>query len=178
MMALPAGRYRAMLTELTPEFVEPGGPADYFSREQVQLWGVDPALGKPHDPRTDYYRASSLLLGDVRQFFEFLVPLVPSAHLDEETVPGYRERLREGGRPTALAISVIDVKQPADWEGDPAVTEHGALPTTFWTATTRHSRRRANNDRCGCSRSSRTTKASRAETTLTRSSGRSNRSAE
>ncbi len=128
MTALPAGQYRAMLTELTPESVQSGSPADYFSHEQVELWGIDPALGKPHDPRTDYYRAASLLLlGGGRQFFEFLVPLVPSARLDEETVAGYRDRLREGERPTALAISVLDVKQPADWEGDPAVTEHWCL---------------------------------------------------
>ncbi len=125
--ALPAGRYRAMLTELRPDLVQPGDPADYFSHAQLALWGIDPAVGKPHDPQTEYYRTSSLLLGSRRQFFEFLVPLVPSARLDEETVAEYRERLRDGERPTALAISVLDVKQPADWEGDPAVTEHWCL---------------------------------------------------
>src|SRR6266536_2040208 len=127
MPVLPVGRYHAMLFDVTPESVQPGSSADYFGHEQVELWGIDPALGKPHDPRTDYYRASSLLLGGGRQFFEFLVPLVPSARLDEETVAGYRERLRKDERPTALAISVLDVKQPADWEGDPAVTEHWCL---------------------------------------------------
>ena len=125
--ALPAGRYRAMLTDLTPDFVQPGSPTDYFSHEQVELWGVDPVVGKPHDPRTDYYRASSLLLGGKRRFFEFLVPLLPTARLDERTVDAYRERLRDGESPTALAISVLDVKQPADWEGDPAVTAHWCL---------------------------------------------------
>jgi hypothetical protein len=68
-----------------------------------------------------------LLLGGRRQFFEFLVPLLPSSRLDQETVDGYGQRLRGGERPTALAIFVLDVKQPADWEGDPAVTEHWCL---------------------------------------------------
>lgn len=116
-----------MLLDLTPQLVQPGDPADYFSGEQVELWGIDPAVGKPHDPRTEYYRASSLPLKERRQFFEFLVPLMPSARLDEETIAAYDERLRLGDRPTALAVSVLDVKQPADWEGDPAVTEHWCL---------------------------------------------------
>lgn len=127
MPVLPVGRYHAMLLDVTPDLVQPGEPADYFSREQVELWGIDPALGKPHDPRTEYYRAPSLPLRDGRQFFEFLVPLMPNARLDEETVAGYDERLRLGEHPTALAVSVLDVKQPADWEGDPAVTEHWCL---------------------------------------------------
>jgi hypothetical protein len=35
--------------------------------------------------------------------------------------------LRTGRVPTALALSVLDVKQPADWEGEPEVTEHSVL---------------------------------------------------
>jgi hypothetical protein len=30
-------------------------------------------------------------------------------------------------QPTALALSVLDVKQPADWDGEPAITEHYCL---------------------------------------------------
>lgn len=124
---LPRGRYRAMLLELTPSLVQPGDAADYFTTEQVQLWGIDSFWNLPHDPRTEYYRAGSVSLGDGAQLFEFVVPMMPSNWLDAETIVGYDERLRAGEQPTALAISVLDVKQPADWEGDPPVTEHWCL---------------------------------------------------
>jgi hypothetical protein len=126
--ALPRGQYRAMLIDVIPELVQPGDERDYFSHEQVELWGLDPFRnGAPHDPQTEYYRGGSFSLGGGRQLFEFVVPLVTSDLLDAGTTRGYEERLRAAEHPTAFAISVLDVKQPADWEGDPAVTEHRCL---------------------------------------------------
>lgn len=125
--ALPPGRYHAMLLELNPSLVQPGDPADYFTGEQVELWGVDTFWNLPHDPRTEYYRSDSVPLGDGGQLFEFVIPMMPSNWLDTGTLAGYTERLRAGDRPTALSISMLDVKQPADWEGDPATTEHWCL---------------------------------------------------
>jgi hypothetical protein len=125
--ALPAGRYEAMVLELTPTLVQPGSSGDYFTHEQVELWGVDPFWNLPHDPRTEYYRGDPLSLGEGRELFEFAVPMMPSNWLEAETIDRYARRLATGERATALAISILDVKQPAIWEGDPAVREHWCL---------------------------------------------------
>lgn len=125
--AVPKGEYRAMLLDLTPALIRPGEPEDYFVKEQVELWGIDSFWNLPHYPRTEYYRSDSLPLGDGRQLFEFVVPMMPSSWLDSATVMRYEERLTGGEHPTALALSALDVKQPADWEGAPPVTEHWCL---------------------------------------------------
>jgi hypothetical protein len=116
-----------MLLDVTPVLVRPGEPSDYFAGEQVELWGIDAFTNLPHNPRTEYYRGDSPALGDGRRLFEFVVPMMPSNWLGAETVARYEERLAAGDHPTALALSLLDVKQPADWEGDPAVTEHWCL---------------------------------------------------
>ena len=41
--------------------------------------------------------------------------------LDSKRVPEFEKHLSDGRRPTALAISVLDVKQPANWNRNPAV---------------------------------------------------------
>lgn len=126
--ALPVGEYMAMLLELTPRIVQPGDAGDYFTHEQADLWGTDPFRNnQPHDPRTEYYRSDSISLGDRKRLFEFVVPMMPSNRLDAKTTTGYDERLKADENPTAFALSVLDVKQPADWEGDPVVTEHWCL---------------------------------------------------
>ncbi len=66
---LPPSEYRAMLLEVTPELVRPGEQTDYFTHEQVELWGIDSFWNLPHDPRTEYYRPSSPALGQARQLF-------------------------------------------------------------------------------------------------------------
>lgn len=124
---LTEGEYRAILLELTPELVQPGAAADYFAHEQVDLWGIDSFWNLPHDPRTEYYRVDALPLGNGRQLFEFVVPMMPSNWLDGEATGGYEKRLQAQEYPTAFAISTLDVKQPAEWEGDPPITEHWCL---------------------------------------------------
>jgi len=138
---LPSGTYRVSLLTCTPELTKPGAETDYFSHEQVELWGIDPFWGIPHSPRTEYYRADSRFLGenlplrkkltapDVRrsQLFEFCIPMYPGNWLVKETVEIYRNRFLAGECPTALAISVLDIKQPATWEGNPKINEHWCL---------------------------------------------------
>jgi hypothetical protein len=75
---LPKGQYRPMLLGLTPELVQPGAAADYFTHEQVDLWGIDSSWNLPHDPRTEHYRVGAVPLGNGRQLFEFVVPMMPS----------------------------------------------------------------------------------------------------
>lgn len=138
---LPTGHYRVSLLRLTPEFVRPGEMSDYFSHEQLELWEVDQVVGGPHDPKCEYYRGESRFLGknlsasyrpfnnggQSSQLFEFIIPITNPDLLDHERVVFYRDRFVAGAESTALSISVLDIKGPATWEGDPAVNEHWCL---------------------------------------------------
>ncbi len=54
--------------------------------------------------------------------------MMPSGWLEPETVETYEHRLHDGERPTALAVSLLDVRGPADdREGEPEVTTHACL---------------------------------------------------
>ena len=39
----------------------------------------------------------------------------------------YISNLQSGGAPTAIALSVLDIKQPAGWDGEPAITSYWCL---------------------------------------------------
>lgn len=121
---LPDGRYRAALLRVLPKMVSPGGPEDYFTTEQTHLWGVDAFWGLPHHPKTEYYRLGSRRLEGRRALYEFLVPTFPRGWLKQEQVNAYISVLRNGGLPTAVALSVLDVKGPADAQGKPDITSH------------------------------------------------------
>jgi hypothetical protein len=124
---IPEGNYVVTLLELTPSLVDPRGADDYFSQEVVSLWGVHEFWGLPHYPKTQYFRSLSRRIGDGRALFEFEIPMIPRKWLHKEAWEAYVQEIASGQRPTAIAISVLDVKQPADWEGDPAVNEHWCL---------------------------------------------------
>jgi hypothetical protein len=49
--------------------------------------------------------------------FEFVVPMVPPSWNDPARVDVYRERLRASSRPTAVALSLLDVCRPATLQG-------------------------------------------------------------
>ena len=53
--------------------------------------------------------------------------MFPKDWLSEKTLTAYANRLAVGERPTALAISVLDVRGPATREEGPTVTEHWCL---------------------------------------------------
>jgi hypothetical protein len=124
---LPDGDYEASLLFRAPHLVTPGETDDYFCREQPSLWGVDGFWDLPHDPRTKYYRGADKPIGGGAYLFEFIIPMFPEGWLDPSRVSEFQARLEEGRRPTALAISVLDIKQPANWNGNPAVTCHWCL---------------------------------------------------
>lgn len=125
--ALPAGDYIALLLQFVPKLVQPSGPGDYFCEEQVALWGVDTFYGLPHHTKTEYYRTSQIDMTDGRALFEFVVPMFPKRWLHADAVSLYRTALTDGAIPTALALSILDTKQPADWEGDPKINSHWCL---------------------------------------------------
>jgi len=124
---LPTGEYRAGLLEIVPKLVRPGEEKDYFAHEQVELFGVDPFSNLPQNPGTEYYREETRFLGDGRALFEFLVPMFPSNWLDAATLGSFAARLRERAQPTAFAVGLAEVQQPAYWEGNPPVNEHWCL---------------------------------------------------
>lgn len=59
--------------------------------------------------------------------FEFIVPMFPHGWLTGETVDEFREIIQNGGAPTAISVSVLDRKQPANWYNDQVITEHWCL---------------------------------------------------
>jgi len=119
---LPPATYEVLLLRIRPHLVSPGSTDDYFLKEQRALWRYP----RPHDPQTEYYRLGSRPLGGGTQLFEFLVPMYPHVKLGE-SVERHRRELETGATPTAIAMAFLDVKHPANWYGDPAITKHSCL---------------------------------------------------
>ena len=127
MALLPAADYKMLLLSCVPRLVIPSGAGDYFFDEQIRLWGVDPFWGVPHYTKNEYYRMEVLKVSEHGGLFEFIVPMFPGRYLDSKTVQSYVALLSRQPSPTAFAISVLDVKQPAEWDGDPEIQEHWCL---------------------------------------------------
>jgi hypothetical protein len=125
--ALPIGEYSAMLVECVPRRVMPSEPGDYFREEQVALWGGNSFWGLPHYTKTEYYRTDPISMTNARGLFEFVIPMFPKTFLHADALDLYRAALSTGTTPTALALSVLDIKQPADWEGSPEINAHWCL---------------------------------------------------
>lgn len=123
---LPSGEYVAILTRVLPKLVQPSTSDDYFEQERVQLFGIDPFWGLPHDPRTEYYRTGSKAFNERTEPFEFVAPMFPHGWLKSDSLARYTDRLRKGEQPTAVALSFLDVKSPAVFNVKPvpSITEH------------------------------------------------------
>jgi hypothetical protein len=131
---LPNGDYIVILGRMAPKLVLPSDQNDYFCHEQVQLWGIDPFWGLPHHPRTEYYRTDSKVIDGDKGFFEFVVPMFPHGWLKPQRLAEYKDQLGRGQRPTAVALSFLDVKSPADFHVEPgqgsrAIMEHWCFPS-------------------------------------------------
>ena len=124
---IPDGKYLIILERALPKLTIPGSENDYFSNEQVQLWGVDGFWGMPHFPKTEYYRLVTSKLKNGVGFYEFLIPTFPHGWLDEERVEKYRKIISEGAEPTMVTLSILDVKEPADWDGEQDITSHHCM---------------------------------------------------
>ncbi|WP_344999867.1 hypothetical protein [Tsukamurella soli] len=114
---LPQDEYLPLLLEVRPELVAPHGERDYFTHEQVATWGVDNFWGLPENPRSYYYRTFETSVGADGHLYEFVVPMVPPSWNDSVRVQHYVDLIRDGVTPTAVALSVLDVCQPAT-DGD------------------------------------------------------------
>ncbi|KAA6461810.1 hypothetical protein DYQ86_09150 [Acidobacteria bacterium AB60] len=124
---LPQDDYLVCLSEAVPNLVFPGHAGDYFVKEQVALWGIDPFYNLPHDPRVPYYRAGEKNLGSGAMLFHLIIPMFPENWLKRDVVSSYASLIQDGGTPSAVTLSILDVKGPADWEGEIDPTEHWVL---------------------------------------------------
>lgn len=129
---LPLGDYVPFYAQIPVRLVTPGGPGDYFAEDQPATWGTGLLWGQGQDPRTEYYRGRVLSLPPLQYgnlaIYEFVVPMFPHDRLDEERVAKFRVQ-NGASPPTALAVSVLDVKGPEDYEEDnpPSVVQHWCL---------------------------------------------------
>jgi hypothetical protein len=126
-LIIPDGKYKLILQKVQPRLVQPREHSDYFSEEQVALWGVDGFWGMPHFPKTEYYRLQTKSLKEGRSLFEFLVPMFPHNWLDQERLESYAVACANNEMPTAVSISVLDVKSPEDWDGEKEIISHWCL---------------------------------------------------
>ena len=124
---LSAGSYHALLVKCVPRLVFPSQTGDYFFDEQLALWGLDGFWGVPHYTNAEYYRTGLAKMGNGRGLFEFVIPMFPKNYLRADTIHSYKDAFAHEALPTALAVSILDVKGPADWKGNPELTEHWCL---------------------------------------------------
>ncbi|MET9881188.1 hypothetical protein ABZZ36_42435 [Actinacidiphila glaucinigra] len=110
---LPEDEYLPMLLRVEPRLVVPGRPGDYFSGEQVATWGLDQFWGLPQYPHTPYYRTFETAVDASAHLYEFVVPMVPPTWNTRERVEEYAELMGRGTVPTAVAVSTLDVCEPA-----------------------------------------------------------------
>lgn len=126
-LIIPDGTYYVFCSKVTPRLVSPHKIGDYFFEEQIELWGKEPFWGLPHFPKTEYYRLQTTVMSNKRCFFEFLIPMFPPGWLDKDQLSYYQNLLIQEKTPAAVTLSLLDVKSPADWEGEKTITSHWCL---------------------------------------------------
>ena len=65
-------------------------------------------------------------MGNSRTLFNFIVPMYPTKWITFKPLSVYEQELRIKGGGTAVALSILDVRAPTDWDGDiaPDPLEH------------------------------------------------------
>jgi hypothetical protein len=122
---VPAGRYFVNVVEMRPTAVDLGTSTDYFVSEQQAAWGQDGFWGLPHHPRVPYYRAGERPISHHARLFEFVIPMYPRNWLNQSQISKYSAALTQSDKPTAVALSLLDVKSAE--EGDGEDFEHWCL---------------------------------------------------
>lgn len=106
---LPRDDYLVMLLDVRPHLVAPGSASDYFATEGPACWR-NGEVDSPFEPtNTGYYRLGSRSIGAHDELFEFAVPMIGPAGLDEATTARYAEA---AGHPTAVAFGLLDIEGP------------------------------------------------------------------
>lgn len=110
---LPDDDYLPLLLPMTPRLILPMREGDYFAEEQVATWGLSAFWGLPEFPQTPYYRTFETSVGQGAHLFEFVVPMTPPSWNEQDRVAEHARRLAATSAPTAVAVSTLDVAQPA-----------------------------------------------------------------
>jgi hypothetical protein len=114
---VPVSEYRVALLRISPRLVVPGDESDYFCHEQLENDGIDGFWGLPHSPRVTYYRPAArwdVSMGSSDgHAFDFVVPMFPENWLNRARLEFYHAALANGIAPTAVSLSLLDVKRPA-----------------------------------------------------------------
>ena len=121
---LPEGDYISLLLEADLQPARPGSANDFFASEQIQLYGLDPFWDLPHDARTPYYRAGEAFVKDKAALFHFVAPMFPDRWLKQSVIADYLIENDDESRPTAVALSILDVKGPATFADKIKIAEH------------------------------------------------------
>lgn len=124
---LPDDDYEVSLMEANPKLIDLGTDEDYFTNEQVDVWGIDGFWGLPHHSKIKYYRSLEKELTSKSKLFEFVVPTFPVNWLDDDTIDKYKSSISDGSKPTALCLSVLDIKEPSDYGNHIDHPEHWCL---------------------------------------------------
>lgn len=114
---LPKSTYTVLLLELHPRLISPGSEHDYFVKDQVTTWGIDPVIRSAEPAGTPYYRSFEAPIDAERHLYEFIVPMVPPSWNNAAGVADY-EQSKVGEVPTAVAYTLLDVLAPAVDEGE------------------------------------------------------------
>lgn len=128
---MPKGDYIVTLFEIHPSLVDIGGPTDYFANEQVDM-EILAGIARddcPFNPEIRYYRSATVTFENRERLFEFIVPMQPQEELNDNVVNNYIQTIQNGVMPTALAISILDIKGQENWipESEPYGLNHRCL---------------------------------------------------
>lgn len=88
--------------------------------------GLESFWRLPVYPRTPYYRTYETSVHADAHLYEFVVPMVPPSWNERDRVTAYAAELTCAARPTAVAVSILDVCTPAIEQGTDHYT-HWAL---------------------------------------------------
>lgn len=126
---IPNGKYKILLLTIYPKLVELGKENDYFTKEQIELWGLDGFYGIPYNPKVPYYRGTDQNIKENEKVFEFIIPMFPQTWLDKTRLEYYDNEISKGTIPTAICLTVLDIKAPAVWnnEEQPEFVGHWCL---------------------------------------------------
>lgn len=91
---LPTGSYRVSLLSLQPK-------------------AVHPRNADPQSPPFTYYQTSDRRIDRHRTLHELILPILDETALDHATIAAYQRQFRAGQQPTAVALSIVDVRYPS-----------------------------------------------------------------
>ncbi|MCW7494718.1 hypothetical protein ND861_18790 [Leptospira sp. 2 VSF19] len=110
----PNDHYEVLLIEFFPHLVFPKDSDDYFAKDLWETWQKE-RFQEEEDTKTEYYRGSDKKILNEEKIYEFYIPIYPIKNLNADRVKYYEDLIRNEKKPTALSISILDVKSPCDF---------------------------------------------------------------